>query len=142
MSNVYEKYFGGGDISAGKAGMMGDIRDHALKGGELRELIGELERRGMLNTKRYAPPPKEQWDRAYLDKLSHGYISDYFSREFLEHFGEAAKYVCGQAKRKKYISAGVILLALALAIGCWLLSSGGNGKEPPTDSPNIQSNQS
>ena len=142
MSNVYERYFGGGDVSAGKAGMMGDIRDHALKGDELRELIDELERRRMLNTKRSTPPPKEQWDRDYLDKLSHGYISDYFSREFLEHFGEAAEHVSGQAKRKKYIAAGVILLALALAVGCWMLSSGGTGKEPPADRTSIQSSQS
>ncbi len=143
MSEVYEKYFGMGDVSLGKAKMMRDIEMHRLSGQDLALLIDELERRNMLTHKHYTPKPKEQWDEAYLSKLCNGCISDYFSRQFLEHFGEAAEYVYSRKKAHngKLVAAGVVLALLAFGLAFWCFSSNGNGSGPEQNNMDVQSSQ-
>lgn len=135
MTAEYEKYFGDGDISKGKARMMQDIEKRRLSGGKLSGLIGDLEAAGLLTAKPFTPKPKELWDRGYLSELSVGFIADYFSRAYLEHFGEVAEYVSpAKAPRKRRIKPslllGAVLAALAIGLICRQLSSSANSGLP------------
>jgi len=116
MITIYEKYFGSGDVNEGKTQMMLDIKRHRLFGKELAELIDELEARDMLTSKHYTPEPKERWDADYLHKLSGGHISDYFSRDFLEHFGEVAEYVYKPKEKKPHTSSTLNIMWIIPAV--------------------------
>lgn len=112
MSEVYQKYFGSGDVSSGKAPMMRDIKEHKLAGADLSSLIDDLESNSMLTDKPFTPKPKEDWDEYYLNWLSNGHISDYFSRSYLEHYGEVASYL---TRKKNWLNLFIIFGAVAAA---------------------------
>lgn len=135
MTERYEKYFGDGDISRGKASMMLDIKKHRLAGRELADLIDDLEAAGMLTSKPFAPELKEHWDEDYLTKLSGGHISDYFSRPFLEHFGEVAEYVARNrvpesSGLKPGLLIGAAVAVCVLLLAYWFFSSRADGAAP------------
>lgn len=150
MTAVYQKYFGGGDISTGKARMMRDIEKHRLSGKALNDLIGDLEAEGMLTKKPFTAKPKECWNEDYLSELSVGFIADYFSRAYLEHFGEAAEYVSRskepqRSRIKPGFVIGAILVTLTVVLAWRVLSSKADNALPeasrsePTQS--MQNNQ-
>lgn len=123
MSKVFERYFDGNDVNYGKASMMRDIECHRLAGSELAILIDDLESRGMLLDKPFAPKPKEYWDASYMSWLSKGHLSDHFSRGYLEHCGEVAEYVYGRTQRERQQKItkavavwGLIVLAVAVIV--------------------------
>lgn len=135
MTAAYEKYFGSGDVSRGRAQMMQDIEKHRLSGRDLSDLIGDLEAKGMLTKKPFTPRPKEKWDEDYLMALSLGSIADYFSREYLEHFGQVAEHIFRtktprRGKTKPGLIIGAVLVALAIVLACWFLSARKDGGLP------------
>lgn len=146
MTAVYEKYFGGGDLSMGKARMTRDIEKHRLSGKALKDLIGDLEAEGMLTKKPFSAKPKECWNEEYLSELSVGFIADYFSRAYLEHFGEVADYVFRtKAPQRSGIKPGfvigaILVAALAAALAYRLFSYNTNSSLP--EAPRNESLQS
>lgn len=128
MTAMYEKYFGSGDISRGKAQMMKDIEKHRLSGKDLSDLIGDLEAKGMLTKKPFTPKSKAEWDEDYLIELSGGSIADYFSHAYLEHFGKVAEHIFRtkkpqRGKIKPGLVIGAVLVALAIVLACRFLSA-------------------
>ena len=130
MTEIYEKYFGSGDIGRGRAQMMQDIEKYRLSGRDLAGLIDDLEAKGMLTKKSFTPRSKECWDEDYLIELSGGSIADYFSREYLEHFGEVADHIFrtktpqrGKIKSVLAVGIGAVLVALAIILACRFLSA-------------------
>lgn len=117
MSGLYKEYFDGNNIRMGKARLMRDVKKYRLNGRQLSGLIDDLEAEHLLTDKPFTPKPKECWDEEYLDWLSNGHISDYFSRAYLEHYGEVADYLAGQKRKRTMIKILGVILAAALLAG-------------------------
>ncbi len=117
MSELYNKYFGSGDIDQGKTDMMLDIECHKLSGAALNQLIDELERQDLLLEKPFEKKPESQWDTTYLAQLSYGAISYHFSREYLQYFARVADFMYkkNQPQKKDDTLKKVIIAGAAAA---------------------------
>lgn len=139
MSEVYQKYFGSGDVYSGKARMMRDIKEHKLTGADLSSLIDDLESNSMLTGKPFTPKPKEAWDEDYLNWLSNGHISDYFSRSYLEHYGEVASHLTRKKNRLNLLIVfGAAVAAAFIILLIWFAAHRASGAAQ-ADIPQIHS---
>ena len=121
MSTIYDRYFKCIPLSDAKAKMMQDIQNHILSGKEFNVLIRDLQKQGLLLNKPFTTKPKNEWNDEYLNYLESGYISDYFSKSYLEHFNEVAEYVYSRKRRKRLIVIIFVAVVLVAAIVLILL---------------------
>ena len=115
MIELYSKYFTGKTLGQAKTSIMHDIKAGALTGKKLSNLLDELENNGRLRRKDFQPRPVSEWNADYLQSLSLGHISDYFSREYLLHFADVARHVTRRIRIKALIIAACVIGVIALS---------------------------
>jgi len=95
MTSQYDKYFSGRSAGSAITKLMYDIKDRLLYGADLCALIDDLERKDLLEDKPFedVKKPQSQWTNEYARYLAGGYVSGYFSREYLLYCAEVAEYL-------------------------------------------------
>jgi ABC-type dipeptide/oligopeptide/nickel transport system permease component len=115
MSSCYEKYFGSNDISSAKAELMFDIKNHVLYGTELSELINDLEKHDLLETKPFLKETQDKWTVQYARSLATGFALGYFSRDYLYYCAEVAEFLYQKKKRTKLLK--IFGIAVVIVVG-------------------------
>jgi len=117
MGSHYDKYFSGQNIGSAKAKLMHDIKYGVLDGADLFELIDDLEKKGLLEERPFTKKPENQWTNEYARHLATGFASGLFSRGYLLHCADVAKYLNQRKKRSKaLLSCGMVGLAVVCLI--------------------------
>lgn len=115
-----QKYFEGGAVK--RAAIAMDVKYRRLSHEELLELIGDSRvSREFFGNGYEGKLPKNQWDEAYLEKLSCAVVSESFNEGYLLHLEEVAAEIAAQGDKKKasHILAGIMIpaaIAFAMAV--------------------------
>jgi hypothetical protein len=112
MSNFYNKYFSGGNISSAKVDLIYDIKNHILYGDALSELIDDLEKHGLLSENSFTKKDQTQWNDDYVRFVA--FTPGYFSRDYILHLAEVSEYLYQKKRRTKTLCiCGIAVLIVA-----------------------------
>jgi len=120
MSELFNRYVAGKKPAEITHNVVTDIQRGRISGDNLKSLISELDRNGILDNTVIKVIPKNEWNDEYLELLSYETIGGTFSKQYLLYLAEVAEYVNGNARNNKSkpggIKTGYVVAAIIIVV--------------------------
>jgi len=116
MSELFDRYVKGKKPAEITHNVVTDIRRGRIHGDNLKALISELDKQGILDNTTVKTEPKSEWNDEYLDILSYEAVGGTFSKQYLTHLAEVTDYVQAITTSRKHKKPGISKIVLSIVI--------------------------